>query len=89
MTYKKGGKERFIKLEKKNDPSPFTYKSEESFFKTQTSKKLNLFHKAKLKTFIDLHTKNKSFLPGVGNYKKADDGYLRLSKPTTSLRKHR
>lgn len=33
-TYKKGGKERIMKLVRKNDPSPFTYKTEESYSKT-------------------------------------------------------
>ena len=35
FVYRKEKKERFPKFEKKNDPSPFTYKTEESFTKTQ------------------------------------------------------
>lgn len=89
INYKSQKRERFTKLEKKGDPSPFTYKSDESFFKTQTSKTLNAFKKANIKCFAEQIAKNKSFLPGVGHYKKLEDGYSRLSKPTTSLRRHR
>ena len=38
---------------------------------------------------IDIAVKEKAFIPGIGRYKEADEGYLKLSKPPTSLKRHR
>lgn len=38
---------------------------------------------------IDDYSKSKAIIPGVGHYQKVDDGYKRLSKLPTSLRKMR
>lgn len=66
MKYKKGKKERFENLKKTNDPSPLTYKSLESFFKTQSSNNIFAFSKSKqnyignrhyFKLFLDSYMK--------------------------------
>jgi len=49
----KNKKERIGKIERKNDPSPHTYKDEEAYAKTQLcSSRRNAFGKAKYKSFI-------------------------------------
>jgi hypothetical protein len=40
--------------EKKNDPSPFTYKTEDSYFKTQAHKRIHTISKSKDLKFIGI-----------------------------------
>jgi hypothetical protein len=45
--------------------------------------------KGKIKNYVDLEVKRKSFIPGIGKYKDIEKGYKILSAPPMSLRRHR
>jgi hypothetical protein len=56
---------RFLK--KTNDPSPHTYNTEQSFAKSQLSKKdFHIISKTKNLKFTDVILKSKKGMPGVG-----------------------
>ena len=42
-----------------------------------------------MNTFVDDEVKLKGFVPGIGKYKDVEKGYKALSRPPTSLRRHR
>lgn len=70
--------ERFI-LKRNDSPSPVTYDSDKSFKETQLKKGRFFISKSKIVSLSDQVSKNKSFVPGVGNY-DYDQALSKISK---------
>lgn len=65
--------------------APGFYKTEESFSKTQLiNKHKYLFNKTKEKRYFDKIVEDKKFVPGVGAYKKLEEGLKLTTRPLTA-----
>eukprot|EP00347_Sterkiella_histriomuscorum_P012830 403367062 len=67
-------------VERKNDPSPVTYKTEDAWKKTQAPKLGNYVSKSKNLKFTDIVQKNNKGMPSVGQY-DVEKSLDRISKP--------
>lgn len=56
------------KVRRKDHPSPFSYKKEESYQKSQVCENSFVISKTKTKKFTDYVSSKKKFVPGVGHY---------------------
>lgn len=70
-------------------PSPGTYDSEKSIRLTQWFSRTVKFKGPKNISYADMESKRKSYIPGVGHYKKVESAYNVLSKLPISIRKLR
>ena len=79
-----------IRFKKTKDPAPGSYNIEESIRKTQWgASHIHVISKGKKKDFLEIISRAKSAIPGVGKYKETEKGYQILSKPPTSLKRRR
>lgn len=77
---------RLLKLKPDNSPSPASYRSEDSFLKTQYGKKdkFNKFSAQKIVSYFEKHADNHKYVPGAGAYKNYEAAFTKLSKSPSS-----